>query len=544
MSRNLLISRAMAPSQLIALATTLALSQACSRPLEDDLANLNDVTTTDATMETSVITPEAGPMCPPDDASGNYDRCATGCADLDTDRLNCGRCDRRCAPDETCQVGRCVFTCAGGLVECNARCIDPRTSPDFCGASANCLGANVGRACMGGRSCVNGVCQFVCPAGQRSCDGNCVDPMTHRMFCGATGDCTGMTRGSVCAAGQDCVAGACGCPAGSVSCNGVCVDPNSSATNCGASGTCMGANAGTACAAGSFCAGGSCVTSCGSGTILCGATCIAPSTSRTHCGASGTCMGPNAGRACTNAEVCIDGSCRYFEPPQSYASPGIEDSFGAVYGAPRPMRVSVGSFSNGTIFYTCDNSIPGGTVGGSTRSAANALQIEVGTPACPTLRWVADYGAPLGRERAIHGQSVVVTPPDNSQSMSQIIDNVRINGRGPVARVAPGARVVIDLDQQWWHSSSGGYCPGCIVQASLSIDSDVASGYRSLACENYGGGFPYPGRTAQRHYEFNAPTRPGRYAIRNNINLAFSCAGPMQNLAYPGGAPVGYLVVQ
>lgn len=60
-----------------------------------------------------------------------------------------------------------------------------------------------------------------CPSGQVACDGNCVDPTNDLRYCGASGGCAGASAGTVCGAGQTCVAGACvaSCPIGQESCD-------------------------------------------------------------------------------------------------------------------------------------------------------------------------------------------------------------------------------------------------------------------------------------------------------------------------------------
>jgi hypothetical protein len=547
-------------AQRALVATMASFAVACSQPKTDDLDRLDTGVPIDTFVEDRA-TPamDAAPdVIDEPDASidvardvnqcevgigSRFDLCNGQCIEIAADRNNCGMCGRRCAPDQACSEGMCVFACSAGLVACNNRCVDPRTNPDFCGAQRDCLGdVNDGEQCVGGRSCVAGVCRFVCPAGQVACDGNCIDPAANPLFCGATGECTGAARGSVCPMGQVCTAMGCRCPTGFISCGGACVDPNTNRDFCGASGDCAGANDGTRCATGDICVGGTCGNTCGTGAVLCSGNCIEPLSNRTFCGARGDCAGPNAGRTCNSTELCINGACTYYEPPQSYASVALEEPFEATLDAFRALDVTIGSIRNGTIHYTCNGSLPTPGAAGTT-SASNALILPVGIPTCRTVRWFEDYGAPLGAERVVHSRTVNVSTPASSViTRGSYVDGVRINSRGPVALLRPGQAFTLDFNHQWWHSGVSAYCPTCIHQASVSIDSDNPEGFVSIECNNYFGGLYYPGTRASRRVNLTAPMRPGRYAIRHRIDDQFRCRNGTG--AYPGGTPVGFIFVQ
>lgn len=49
------------------------------------------------------------------------------------------------------------LVCAEGRINCG-ECIDPLTDDDFCGASGDCKGDNLGEQCLGGASCEDGEC--------------------------------------------------------------------------------------------------------------------------------------------------------------------------------------------------------------------------------------------------------------------------------------------------------------------------------------------------------------------------------------------------
>jgi hypothetical protein len=530
------------------LCLTLMSVLACSKPKTDDLVRLDTGVPIDVADE---ITPSMDGASTDGDADANlcevgpgsrFELCNGQCVEIASDRANCGSCGRRCAPNETCNDGICEFACSPGLVNCDGRCIDPRTNPDYCGARDDCLGAaNRGSQCTGGRACVNGRCQFVCSEGQVACDGTCIDPTSNRDFCGARDDCEGTNRGTVCQPGQVCTAMGCQCPSGFVLCDGTCIDPNTNRNFCGARGDCEGPDRGTACPMGQLCVGGTCGTTCGTGAVLCGGNCIDPLSNRDFCGARDDCTGANAGSRCSASELCINGTCTYFEPPPSYASLGIEQPVAASFDLIRPINVTIGAVRGGMIYYTCDGTLPAiGAMG--TRSEMHLLTVSVGTSMCRTVRWFEDYGPPLGAERVIHSLTVnAPESPPTGTNMGNIVEGVRINDGPPVALLRPGQMFTLSYHHQWWSSNPGYYCSSCIVQSNVSMDYDNADGFISLECRSYGSGTNYPGRDAYPTHGLRAPLRPGRYAIRTTITLEYGCRPG--GTAYPGGRAVGLIFV-
>ncbi len=231
--------------------------------------------------------------------------CNGTCVDTDSDRANCGACGTTCDPGFVCDgAGQCALSCQSGLIDCNGTCIDPDTDRAYCGATADCQGANAGTVCGAGEVCETGTCTLSCPGGQIACNGACIDPATDRTYCGASADCAGANAGTTCEDGFVCNgAGSCelSCQSGLVDCNGTCIDPDTDRTYCGASADCAGANAGTTCDSGFVCNGaGSCALSCQSGLTDCSGTCVALDTDE-NCGACGNACGPTA--------TCVSGSC-------------------------------------------------------------------------------------------------------------------------------------------------------------------------------------------------------------------------------------------
>ncbi len=228
------------------------------------------------------------------------------CIDMLTDRQNCGGCGIACASGQVCSEGTCAATCQPGLVDCNQSCVDPKTSGQHCGATAGC-GADAGSSgtvCPSGQVCTDGTCQTTCLANEVQCNGSCIDPLTNPEFCGAKGSCTTTTgdntdsAGSICPTGEVCSAGACAisCQPSQVKCGDTCIDPTTSLAHCGATADCAAANAGLNCTLtpGTVCTvtkgTASCAVSCPTGEVECNGICVDPLTSNAFCGAKGTCV--------------------------------------------------------------------------------------------------------------------------------------------------------------------------------------------------------------------------------------------------------------
>ena len=97
-----------------------------------------------------------------------------------------------------------------------------------------------------------------------------------------------------------------GCPPGQIICGATCIDPTTNNKYCGATAGCIG---GVACTGGLTCVGGTCTGNCPTGEIFCSGTCINPLTNNQFCGAAGNCTGGNAGVMCTAGATCMGGIC-------------------------------------------------------------------------------------------------------------------------------------------------------------------------------------------------------------------------------------------
>jgi hypothetical protein len=138
----------------------------------------------------------------------------------------------------------------------------------------------------------------------------------------------GPNAGELCLGTKSCTLGICltDCPPPLVLCPDTtdmtyaCVDPATSTLFCGATGDCMGQNAGVLCPQGSICVAGRC-TGCPDGMQWCQGTCVAPGTctacmpqDTTPCGPCGmgvrTCEADGGWSACAVGQACVPGDDR------------------------------------------------------------------------------------------------------------------------------------------------------------------------------------------------------------------------------------------
>ncbi len=256
-------------------------------------------------------------LAPPDASScpAPFELCGSTCTDTVNDTQNCGACGTVCPGGMLCSSGACTATCAATEVECAGECISPESDRRYCGASADCSGANAGAQCPDGEVCSAGQCAVSCVSGELVCADHCVDPNTDNQFCGASSDCTGANVGMACPTGSVCDGtGHCAqqCVSGELVCGAQCVDPLTDRRFCGAT-DCAGGDVGMACADGFVCDGtGNCALSCDATRLECNDSCIDPQTDVNFCGAT-DCAGGDVGMQCTAGQACVGGVCAALE---------------------------------------------------------------------------------------------------------------------------------------------------------------------------------------------------------------------------------------
>ncbi|MFA5623627.1 MAG: SUMF1/EgtB/PvdO family nonheme iron enzyme [Bradymonadales bacterium] len=231
-------------------------------------------------------------LCPPRDARccpDNMDKCS-----IDEMR-SAGKCEMSSEVDYGVKKGRCtnekvcrpvglddkvfVFACREQCTESQTACLDINsdatcahigTDTNNCGG---CFYDGTGSRCTEGVSCVDGVCQLICPLPTVSCEAACVNPENDINNCGG---CVVEGRGEKCASGLRCSNGVCGsdCASGFVPCGEVCINPNNDPKNCGG---CLLTGYGKVCEDGYRCIEGDCKPFCA---VVCknGGTCSATNT--------------------------------------------------------------------------------------------------------------------------------------------------------------------------------------------------------------------------------------------------------------------------
>ena len=108
-----------------------------------------------------------------------------------------------CTAGEQCVDGQCTNVCPEPMIECGGDCIDPAHDPDFCGATADCVGGNAGTECRDDQACMDGAC--ACVGAVEECNGACMDLSDNEANCGGCG--------IACAGNEQCLAGVCTGPA-------------------------------------------------------------------------------------------------------------------------------------------------------------------------------------------------------------------------------------------------------------------------------------------------------------------------------------------
>lgn len=210
---------------------------------------------------------------------------------------------------ERCSPG-CDPPCEAGERRCDGRCIDVLADPARCGSC--------GHACEPGEICTEGVCgcadgDAACECqrdGGLFCDGVCADPYEDPLNCGACG--------RACAADSRCQGGDCICTqAGYRSCEGTCVDVQTDPDRCGACDRSCAAPPDCAAFGGETpgCDGGRC--RCAPEQCLCGGACVNRRDSQGNCGA--------CGRQCPPGAYCAGAECTCGHPSVTLCPDGCFD---------------------------------------------------------------------------------------------------------------------------------------------------------------------------------------------------------------------------
>ena len=226
------------------------------------------------------------------------------------------------------------------------------------------------------------------------------------------------------------------------------------------------------------------------------------------------------GRAMNGCEVDVRtsafncGSCGVMCPGLGVCGGGIcVHSHSSMVGGPiawnlpRPPVVTIDTPTPGaTIAYRSD----GGTLGDGTGFFENLATTPATVnylfpPSGPTtIRWRVVHGPGLLEDVQSATFSVDESPTGFPRIGSgAVLENLVIDGSGPVAAVVGGATVTVTYELQMWRGASG-------AEAAVSIW--VGTGIIA-DCAVVPPGATYPGTSVTRTFTFTAPTVPGIYPL-------------------------------
>ena len=146
-------------------------------------------------------TNDSGVLTTDSTCTGRQTLCGNACADLLTDKNNCGVCSRACGSQDICVNARCGPACAtSGDILCGNDCVDLSTNTSDCGSCGNeCktfLPNALGSGCTDGKCVVSG-----CQSGYGDCDGS-IDNGCEVNFRSDANNCG--SCGTKCPTGQVC----------------------------------------------------------------------------------------------------------------------------------------------------------------------------------------------------------------------------------------------------------------------------------------------------------------------------------------------------
>jgi hypothetical protein len=275
--------------------------------------------------------------------------------------------------------------------------------------------------------------------------------------------------------------------------------------------------------------------------IVCGGRCVDTQSNAAHCGGCGITCASNQlcalGRCsavcsqtapCAAGELCVRGICVYAPPPATVLATLVDEGEIRVRHSLEQLRLSAPVPV--TFYYTLDGSLP--EMGGPNTRTAMGQSVVLPTidglddmpmGACRTVRWLADYGPPLGREVIVHGASFCNNAPQSDVERNyETIDRFSLSvagvDQGAVAVVMPGAGVRVGFRLRTMNSGAP-MMPARISRAARVYLEQESMTVPPPFCHEYGDGAPRPTgpTTATGDFMVTAPSAPGRYALRLSI---------------------------
>jgi len=216
-------------------------------------------------------------------------------------------------------------------------------------------------------------------------------------------------------------------------------------------------------------------------------------------------------------------------PPASFILPG---GLSTSLDFPRDAVYYIATEGPATVYYTLDGSPP---VPGMGTTQAAQSPLSLGALAAGTqVRWTTDAGPDLSLEP--QRSFLTVTSNPTPRDMGSIPESALFDQPGgPVFVAAPGQALSGSVRFQAWQSTLDGFCPGCVIQYVVAVESVGAVG-----CVNTVTGFgSYPGLSSSVPFMLNAPLTPGRYRMHAGLTLQFLCDGTV-----PSGIDVGEIIVK
>lgn len=314
--------------------------------------------------------------------------------------------------------------------------------------------------------------------------------------------------------------------------------------------------------------GGACRADAGATLTACAGRCVDTASNASHCGACNNACAESqrcvAGRCsatcsdtvpCASGELCVQGVCVYAPPPATVLATALDEGTIPVRHPPEQLRLSAPT--SVTFYYRLDGERPEmGAMGTLTATGQSFVLptltgLDDPTPAaCRSVRWFADYGAPLGREGVVHAVSFCNDPAAadnqrNYETVDRFSFSVMGQDRGAIAFVAPGTGVRLTFRLRTKNSPATMMAPRVSRIARVYLEPATSSG-RPIFCHRYGDGAPMPTGATSTDFDETivAPMAAGRYPVR--LSLASDPSSDLCNTLNGLGSirTLGTLIVQ